>query len=97
MSAARILSTVVGFGVARDLVALMAVLGEVALRVMRVRVRSPCGFAAMLASFAACGVAAAAACVVGIVVDDEFSSTLDGEGGVGKLSFVGFFVRPGWL
>jgi len=39
--------------------------------------------------------AAAAACVVGIVVDDEFSSTLDGEGGVGKLSFVGFFWCPG--
>jgi hypothetical protein len=49
----------------------------------------------MLASFAACGVAAAAACVVGIVVDDEFSSTLDGEGGVGKLSFVGSFWCPG--
>jgi len=75
----------------------MAVLGEVALRVMRVRVRSPCDFAAMLASFAACGVAAAAACVVGVVVCGEFSSALGGEGGVGKLSFVGLFWRPGWL
>jgi hypothetical protein len=97
MSAARILSTVVGFGVARDLVALMAVLGEVALRVMRVRVRSLCDFAAMLASFAACGVAAAAACVVGIVVCGEFFVARGGEGFVGKLSLVGFFLCPGWL
>jgi hypothetical protein len=82
-------------GGARGLVVSMTVLGEVTLRVVRVRVRSPCGRAAMLAGFAACGVAAAAACVVGIVVDDEFSSTLGGEGGVGKLSFVGFFWCPG--
>jgi hypothetical protein len=80
---------------ARGLVVSMTVLGEVALHVARVRVRSPCDCAAMLASLAACGVAAAAACVVGIVVDDEFSSTLDGEGGVGKLSFVGSFWCPG--
>jgi hypothetical protein len=51
----------------------------------------------MLAGFAACGVAAAAACVVGIVVDDEFFVARGGEGGVGKLSLVGFFWRPGWL
>eukprot|EP00900_Chrysochromulina_parva_P018473 jgi/Chrpa1/26627/Chrysochromulina_OHIO_Genome00006374-RA len=82
---------------ARGLVVSMTVLGEVALRVVRVRVRSPCGRAAILAGFAACGVAAAAACVVGIVVYDEFSSALGGEKGVGKLSFVGFFLRPGWL
>jgi hypothetical protein len=55
------------------------------------------GRAAVPARFVACGVAAAAVCVVEIIVYDEFSSTLGGEGGVGKLSFVGFFVRPGWL
>jgi hypothetical protein len=82
---------------ARGLVASTTVLVEVALRVVRVRVRSPCGCATMLTCFAVCGDAAAAACVVRIVVYGEFSSTLGGEGGVGKLSFVGFFVRPGWL
>jgi hypothetical protein len=81
---------------ARVLVVSMTVLGEVALRVVRVRVRSPCGRAAMFAGFVACGVAAAAACVVGIVVYDEFFVARDGEGGVGKLSFVGFFLCPGW-
>jgi hypothetical protein len=82
---------------ARGLVVSMTVLGEVTLRVVRVRVRSPCGRAAMLAGFAACGVAAAAACVVGIVVDDEFFVARGGEGGVGKLSLVSFFWCPGWL
>jgi len=95
LAAAGFLTAVDDVEGARGLVVSMTVLGEVALRVVRVRVRSPCDCATMLASFAACGVAAAAACVVGIVVDDEFSSTLGGEGGVGKLSFVGFFWCPG--
>ena len=95
LAAAGFLAAVDDVADARGLVVSMTVLGEVALRVVRVRVRSPCDCAAMLASLAACGVAAAAACVVGIVVDDEFSSTFDGEGGVGKLSFVGFFWCPG--
>jgi len=95
LAAAGFLTAVDDVEGARGLVVSMTVLGEVALRVVRVRVRSPCDCAAMLASLAACGVAAAAACVVGIVVDDEFSSTLDGEGGVGKLSFVGSFWCPG--
>jgi hypothetical protein len=82
---------------ASGLVVSMTVLGEVALRLVRVRVRSPCDCATMLASFAACGVAAAAACVVGIVVCGEFFVARGGEGCVGKLSLVGFFLCPGWL
>ncbi len=50
----------------------MTVLGEVALRVVRMHVRSPRDRIAMLAGFVARGVAAAAACVVGIVLFDEF-------------------------
>jgi hypothetical protein len=97
LAAAHFLTVVDDGGGARGLVVSMTVLGEVTLRVVRVRVRSPCGRAAMLAGFAACGVAAAAACVVGIVVCGEFFVARGGEGGVGKLSLVGFFWRPGWL
>jgi hypothetical protein len=97
LAAAGFLTAVDDVEGARGLVVSMTVLGEVALRVVRVRVRSPCDCAAMLASFAACGVAAAAACVVGIVVDDEFFVARGGEGGVGKLSLVSFFWCPGWL
>ena len=97
IAAADFLTAVDDVEGARGLVVSMTVLGEVALRMVRVRVRSPCGRAAMLAGFAACGVAAAAACVVGIVVYDEFFVARGGEGGVGKLSLVGFFWRPGWL
>ena len=97
LAAAHFLTVVDDGEGARGLVVSMAVLGETALRVVRVRVRSPCGRAAMLAGFAACGVAAAAACVVGIVVDDEFFVARGGEGDVGKLSLVSFFLRPGWL
>jgi hypothetical protein len=97
LAAAHFLTVVDDGGGARGLVVSMTVLGEVTPRVVRVRVRSPCGRAAMLAGFAACGVAAAAACVVGIVVCGEFFVARGGEGGVGKLSLVGFFWRPGWL
>ena len=97
LAAAHFLTAVDDGEGARGLVVSMTVLGEVTLRVVRMRVRSPCGRAAMLAGFAACGVAAAAACVVGIVVDDEFFVARGGEGGVGKLSLVGFFWCPGWL
>jgi hypothetical protein len=96
LAAANFLTVVDDGEGARGLVASTTVLVEVALRVVRVRVRSPCGRAAMLAGFAACGVAAAAACVVGIVVDDEFFVARGGEGGVGKLSLVSFFWCPGW-
>jgi hypothetical protein len=97
LAAAHFLTAVDDGEGARGLVVSMTVLGEMTLRVVRVRARSPCGRAAMLAGLAACGVAAAAACAVGIVVCDEFFVARGGEGGVGKLSLVGFFFCPGWL
>jgi hypothetical protein len=62
LAAAHFLTAVDDGEGACGLVVSMTVLGEVTLRVVRVRVRSPCGRAAVLAGFAACGVAAAAAC-----------------------------------
>ena len=79
------------------MVASVVTFGRVVPCAVCVHARALRGRAAVPAHFVACGVAAAAVGVVEIVVYDEFSSTLGGEGGVGKLSFVGFFVRPGWL
>jgi hypothetical protein len=90
MSAASILTAVDDGEGACGLVASVVTFG-------RVVPCAVCVCAAVPARFVACGVAAAAVGVVEIIVYDEFSSTLGGEGGVGKLSFVGFFVRPGWL
>ena len=75
----------------------MVTFGKVVPFAARVRSRALCGRAVMPASFVACGLAAAAAGIVGVVVFDEFGGALGAEGGVGKLSFVGFFWRPGWL
>ena len=69
----------------------MVTFGRVVPFAARVRSRALCGRAVMPASFAACGLAAAAAGIVGIVVFGEFGDDLGAEGGVGKLSFVGFF------
>ena len=44
-----------------------------------------------------CGVALPAADFFLIVLLGELCDSRDGEKIVGKLSFVGFFVRPGWL
>ena len=75
----------------------MTAFGRVVPFAVHVRARTLCGRAVMPASFVACGLAAAAAGIVGVVVFDEFGGALGAEGGVGKLSFVGFFWRPGWL
>jgi hypothetical protein len=97
MSAASILTAVDDGEGACGLVASVVTFGRVVPCAVCVHARALRGRAAVPARFVACGVAAAAVGVVEIVVYDEFSSTLGGEGGVGKLSFVGFFVRPGWL
>jgi hypothetical protein len=78
------------FGGARDLAVSMAALGRVVSFAVRVRACALCGRTMVPASFVACGLAAAAAGIVGIVLFDEFGGALGAEGGVGKLSFVGF-------
>ena len=91
-------SVVVGVGMrARCAAALMTVVGEMVLRVLCGRARASCVRAASFAGLAACGVALAAAGSFLIVLLGELCGIRDDEKVVGKLSFVGFFVRPGWL
>jgi hypothetical protein len=75
----------------------MTVVGEAVLRMLRVRVLASCDRATLFAGFAACGVALPAAGSFLIVLFGELCGSRDDEKVVGKLSFVGFFVRPGWL
>jgi hypothetical protein len=96
--AASRLSVVVGVGMrARGVAASMTVVGEVVLRVLRGRARASCNRAALFAGFAACGVALPAAGSFLIVLLGELCGSRDDEKVVGKLSFVSFFWRPGWL
>jgi hypothetical protein len=97
MSAAGFLAVVSCVGGARGLATSMAVLGGAVLRTVCACARASCGLAAMPAGFAACGVAAAAVSVFGIVVLDEFFDDLGAEGVVGKLSFEAFFCILGWM
>ena len=90
-AAAGVLTTVPFAQGVRSLTALMAVLGVTVMRAMRACVRASCGLAAVPAGFVACGVAAAAACVLMVVWLGEFFDDLGTEGVVGKPSLAGFF------